>query len=304
MHQGSFFLNQKYAELDMFRRDVRERFTQKFDNKKTVLQKVKEQQMNPHQSNFRNRQSPNAQQNIQLQSPIRIKQYSKCSPGRLSFQRFTNDVGNVNSSLNIPKKTLNEIAAVERIQDLARALKGQSYAATDLYMQELRKLSKMILMNELNLALIIMMINKNYQNSPLESISTSFIDYSLQSLKSSYSYFYLSNKCSSLNYNYNIFYKYIVNYFDFNEEQLSLFRIIMNLKKTLQKDNLSQPQVVQLSLSFIINRGYLMRTMRSDQNEYSGRSQKMGSKILRVQAQNKNYENKISAFNDKILDFL
>ncbi|CAD8102069.1 unnamed protein product [Paramecium primaurelia] len=146
MHQGSFILsNQKFAELDMFRKDVREKFNSKFDNQKTVLQKAKESQLNPYQSIFRNSQSPKAQKNSQQQSPIRIKQYSKHSPGRLSFQRSSIEVGNVNSSLNIPKKTLNEIVAVEIIQDLARALKGQSYAATDLYMQELRKLSKMVL---------------------------------------------------------------------------------------------------------------------------------------------------------------
>ncbi|CAD8173817.1 unnamed protein product [Paramecium pentaurelia] len=146
MHQGSFILNnQKYADLNIFRKDVREKFTSKFDNQKTVLQKAKEQQWNPLQSNFRNSQSPNAQKNSQQQSPIKIKQYSKHSPGRLSFQRSNINIGNVNSSLNIPKKTLNEIVAVEKIQDLARALKGQSYSSTDQYMQELRKLSKMIL---------------------------------------------------------------------------------------------------------------------------------------------------------------
>ncbi|CAD8088182.1 unnamed protein product [Paramecium sonneborni] len=149
MQQSSFLLsNQQYGSLKLLKKDVKDQFLTRFQNQKTTIKQVQEKGMNtnkPLVKTTHSPKSPRTQQITPKQSPLRIKQYSKHSPGRLSFQKQSVGLNTLNSSLMIPQKSLNEIVPVEKIQDLVQSLRSQNYGATDLYMQELRKLSIMIL---------------------------------------------------------------------------------------------------------------------------------------------------------------
>ncbi|CAD8065329.1 unnamed protein product [Paramecium primaurelia] len=148
MQQSSFIQNnQQYGSMQLLRKDVKDQLFTRFQNQKNTIKQVKEKAMitwKPLVKANQSPKSPRTQQVTPQQSPLRVKQYSKHSPGRLSFQKSSLELNSVNSSLMIPKKTLNEIVPVEKIQDLVQSLKSQNYGASDLYMQELRKLSILI----------------------------------------------------------------------------------------------------------------------------------------------------------------
>ncbi|CAK74690.1 unnamed protein product (macronuclear) [Paramecium tetraurelia] len=149
MQQSSFMLsNQQYGSMQQLRKDVKDQLFTRFQNQKNPIQQVKEKGIitwKPLAKTTQSPKSPRTQQVTPQQSPLRAKQYSKHSPGRLSFQRSSLELNAVNSSLMIPKKTLNEIVPVEKIQHLVQSLRSQNYGASDLYMQELRKLSILVL---------------------------------------------------------------------------------------------------------------------------------------------------------------
>ncbi|CAD8075294.1 unnamed protein product [Paramecium sonneborni] len=132
MQQSSFVLsNKQYGSINIQRKDVNDQQFTIFQNQKTTKKKVKDKGVNSYKPLAKTTHSP------------KLPRTQQITPKQFPLE----DCLSKNQALMIPKKTQNEIVPVEKVQDFVQSLKSQNYGATNLYIQELRKLSKMILNN-------------------------------------------------------------------------------------------------------------------------------------------------------------
>ncbi|KAM3131644.1 hypothetical protein pb186bvf_016308 [Paramecium bursaria] len=149
MNQGSFIQhNHQLKQLDEFRRDVREKVYSKFESQKNVLAQASQVTSSSSiiHSMLRNSISPKSPRQSHVSdykqpSPL----IGKNTPPRLSFQRSSLDVGRNSQQLTYPKKNLQDVIPVNRIIDLQKTIKSLNYQASESYMNELKKLARIVL---------------------------------------------------------------------------------------------------------------------------------------------------------------